>query len=123
MKMLLEAVAHCHAQGIVHRDIRPDNVRLTENETARLLGFGKSKSQKSKDDAYVSKGLEYKAPECFKNTQGTPADMWSLGVMMYQLTYGSLPFNGKSEAELKKSIQAGKLTFKKNEFNEVSEDC
>ena len=65
MKMLLEAVAHCHAQGIVHRDIRPDNVRITENETVRLLGFGKSKSHKSKDDAYVSKGLEYKAPECF----------------------------------------------------------
>ena len=43
MKQLFQAVNHCHAQGIVHRDIKPDNIMITEDNSVRLIDFGLSK--------------------------------------------------------------------------------
>ena len=49
MKQLFQAINHCHAQNVVHRDIKPDNIMITENDSVRLIDFGLSKaSEESK---------------------------------------------------------------------------
>ena len=48
MRQLFQAINHCHAQEIVHRDIKPDNIMITENNTVRLIDFGLSKAALNK---------------------------------------------------------------------------
>ena len=85
MEKIFKAVNHCHAQGIVHRDIKPDNVMVAKNNRIKLIDFGLS--------AVVNKGNKlgevcgtphYMAPELFSGIgYDAKADMWSLGVMLY----------------------------------------
>ena len=46
MKQLFQAINHCHAQNIVHRDIKPDNIMITNDDSVRLIDFGLSKASK-----------------------------------------------------------------------------
>lgn len=48
MKQLFQAINHCHAMNIVHRDIKPDNIMITDQDTVRLIDFGLSKMSKKK---------------------------------------------------------------------------
>ena len=47
MKSLFQAINHCHAQNIVHRDIKPDNIMITSDDTVRLIDFGLSKASRN----------------------------------------------------------------------------
>ena len=67
MKALFQAINHCHAQNIVHRDIKPDNIMITTDDTVRLIDFGLSKASKSNKDLTQVAGTPfYMAPEVIK---------------------------------------------------------
>lgn len=110
MLEVTRAVAHAHSKGVVHRDIKPSNIRVTaEADTAVLLDFGISKFL---DDIGLT-GVEmpgtalYMAPEQFdaRLLVSEPAiDIWALGVNLYFILTGRLPFQGDSHAALSHAV-------------------
>ena len=90
------AVAHCHGRGVVHRDLKPENLLLDGNMDIKLTDFGLSALVKPGVLLKVPCGTPaYSAPELISRQpyDGTRADVWSLGVLLYQMLHGTLPFH------------------------------
>ena len=101
------AVAHCHGRGVVHRDLKPENLLLDGNMDIKLTDFGLSALVKPGVLLKVPCGTPaYSAPELISRQpyDGTRADVWSLGVLLYQMLHGTLPFHDT------KHIRAGEYT-------------
>jgi calcium-dependent protein kinase len=77
----------------VHRDIKPDNIMITDTDTVRLIDFGLSKAAQNKKQLTTVAGTPYyMAPEVLEGSYSAKADIWSLGVLLYTLVSGYLPF-------------------------------
>ena len=109
MESLLKAIAHCHASNIVHRDIKPENVMVGEDGEIKLIDFGLSQqtlSKHSKMHMLVGTPL-YMSPQVIEGYYGRECDIWSLGVLMFLLLSGRLPFYSKKVDELFDKILDG----------------
>jgi len=90
------ALEHAHAHGIVHRDLKPENVLLAPDGTAKLVDFGLARSVASRltSEGTIVGTVFYLAPELALGQEfDGRADLYALGVMLYELTTGRLPFN------------------------------
>lgn len=109
---LSSALAHCHSLNIYHRDLKPSNILLTATGEIRLADFGFSLIQ-AWTDVPFSKDFPgspaYAAPELFKGLPYHPnqVDVWALGVILFELFTGNLPFNGTTPKELKGAVLLG----------------
>jgi serine/threonine protein kinase len=94
LKQIVSAIRHCHALNIVHRDIKPENIMITDMDTIRLIDFGLcSLNQSERSESVVAGTPYYMAPETIDGKNCDPkADMWSLGVLLYIMMSGYLPF-------------------------------
>lgn len=109
-RQLVDAFAHLHSIGIVHHDIKPANVFIDEYGRARLGDFGLARMYKNGAKSNTYQGsLPYAPPELLMYRPYDPfkADVWSFGVMLYQLSTGRMPFRGFDHTELKQSILSG----------------
>src|SRR5256885_9127790 len=110
---VLEALAHAHGRGIVHRDVKPSNVLLAEGGPVdiRLLDFGLA--QMAEFDTLTAIGdvpgtLGYVSPERLLGRPATEAaDVWAVGVMLWEVLTGHHPFRTDSAGETSSRIQAG----------------
>ncbi len=108
-----EALAHAHGKGIVHRDVKPSNVLLAEAEAVdvRLLDFGLA--QMAEFDTLTALGdipgtLAYISPERLQGLTATPAaDVWGVGVLLWEALAGEHPFWGGDMVETSRRIQHG----------------
>ena len=100
MRQLFQAINHCHAQNIVHRDIKPDNIMITDDNRVRLIDFGLAVESKRRDLTEIAGTPYYMAPEVIKSTYGKQSDLWSLGVVLYTLVSGYLPFQGDTPQQV-----------------------
>ncbi|KAH0477688.1 MAG: uncharacterized protein KVP18_003818 [Porospora cf. gigantea A] len=108
MKQVLEAVAYCHSQNIIHKDLKPENIMLhtPDNfDTVKVIDFGVAETFASGKYIFPAGTALYMAPEVFNRRCGLKADVWSSGVILYVLLTGMLPFFGSSTEELSKKIQ------------------
>jgi hypothetical protein len=97
---ILAGLEHLHTRGIIHRDIKPENVLLM-GATPRLADFGISRVLKSTGkNTFIAGTPHYMAPEAFNRRRNQQADLWSVGVMLYEMLSGRLPFEGNDWAEL-----------------------
>ncbi|WP_223645808.1 serine/threonine-protein kinase [Corallococcus sp. EGB] len=108
IRQVLAGLAHAHSQGIIHRDIKPENIIVTHavglGEQVRILDFGLAKLRD--EVTGLTSGLmlgtpAYMAPEQIQGEPvGPPTDLYSTGVLLYELLTGKKPFNATSNAEL-----------------------
>ncbi len=113
VRQLAEGLAHAHERGIVHSDIKPANVLLGDDGIPRLLDFNLSSDATGNDlrTKVVGGTLPYLAPEHFESLlSGEPvrpaSDVYSLGVLLYQLVTGRLPFSSRvNDGELETLIE------------------
>ena len=114
VKQLASAVAFVHAQGVVHCDIKPDNVLVDTKGSVYLTDFGVSELvDKAKERVEGQRGTPlFFSPDLLQSGHCTPAsDMWALGVTIYAMVFGRLPFNGDSFLGAAHSILNDPLTF------------
>ncbi|XP_045487242.1 serine/threonine-protein kinase par-1 isoform X1 [Pieris rapae] len=119
---MVAAVGYCHANGVVHRDLKAENLLLDKDMNIKLADFGFSNEYTSGSPLSTWCGSPpYAAPELFEGRQydGPKADIWSLGVVLYVLVCGALPFDGGTLSELRSVVVSGK--FRIPYF--MSQDC
>jgi tetratricopeptide (TPR) repeat protein len=94
-RQVCNALEHAHANGIIHRDLKPENVVITEDGTAKLMDFGMARSVVSRltSEGTIVGTVFYMAPEqAMGQAFDARVDLYALGVMLYELTTGELPF-------------------------------
>ncbi len=104
-KQILEGLEFLHSRNIIHRDLKPANVLLQGN-TPRLADFGISRALGSitTSGPNITGTQEYMAPEAFDNKRTIQTDIWSVGVTLYKLMTGTLPFQEKEASLLLSAI-------------------
>ncbi|XP_078055091.1 serine/threonine-protein kinase SIK2a [Mustelus asterias] len=119
---ILSAVEYCHNRKIVHRDLKAENLLLDSNMNIKIADFGFGNFYKAGEPLATWCGSPpYAAPEVFEGQQyeGPQLDIWSLGVVLYVLVCGALPFDGPTLPILRQRVLEGR--FRIPYF--MSEDC
>ena len=108
---IANAVDHAHAQGIIHRDLRPGNVLVTEQGMLKVADFGTSRFLEiAAHGTTVIGSPPYMAPEQFQGKAVFSSDLYSLGVTMYQMLTGDLPYQTPSPADLERLMKGDLAT-------------
>ena len=118
MLQIASGIKYLHQYGIAHRDLKPDNIMITQQNDfgiVKIMDFGLSKIVSPKEkmvDGYGS--LSYVAPEVLVRTPyNKEVDIWSMGVILFYMLSGHLPFRGKKE-----DVVANKIVFNSPEFDD-----
>jgi serine/threonine protein kinase len=103
---ICNAVDHAHRHGVLHRDLRPSNVLVTDNGLVKVADFGTSRFLEiAAHGTTVIGSPPYMAPEQFQGRAVFASDLYSLGVTMYQMLTGVLPYDTPSPADLERLMR------------------
>ncbi|MBB6145813.1 serine/threonine-protein kinase [Silvibacterium bohemicum] len=104
---VLSALDYAHQRGVVHRDVKPTNIMITENDQAKLLDFGIAISERSAEltaPGFMVGSVSYMSPEQIAGDKATSkSDIYAVGVMLYEILTGRLPAKGESNFEIMRS--------------------
>ena len=104
ISQILKALEHAHANGIVHRDIKPQNIMLLDNGQLRMMDFGIARISRADNQMLAGKAMgsvHYISPEQAKGDEtDCTSDIYSVGVMMYEMLSGHLPFDADDVVEV-----------------------
>ncbi|XP_074157516.1 myosin light chain kinase, smooth muscle isoform X2 [Sminthopsis crassicaudata] len=127
MKQISEGVEYIHKQGIVHLDLKPENIMCVNKTGTRikLIDFGLARKLENAGSLKVLFGTpEFVAPEVINYEPiGYATDMWSIGVICYILVSGLSPFMGDNDNETLANVTSATWDFDDEAFDEISEDA
>ncbi|KAG0275700.1 hypothetical protein BGZ95_008465 [Linnemannia exigua] len=109
-QQMVLGIEYLHEHDIVHRDIKPDNLLRAADGTLKIVDFGVSEMFTKKGDDMIKKSAgspAFMAPELCRShgeVSGKPTDLWSMGVTLFCIRYGRLPFKSGMSLELQKMI-------------------
>ncbi|EGR28226.1 hypothetical protein IMG5_181550 [Ichthyophthirius multifiliis] len=116
IKQILSALSCCHVNDIIHKYLKPENLLFyskEQNSHLKLLDIGFD---------HIQQNPFYIPPEIFqKSKYDQSCDIWSLGIIMYLLIYGQVPFNGNSDKDVYNQILSGKYNIDGNISNEAKD--
>ena len=121
---LLDAFSYMHKMNICHRNVRTEHILFDKNNRPKIVGFGYSSFyQKNKKIEGTFGSLCYACPEIIDEQPYDPelADVWSLGVVLYVLICGYLPFSDEDDNKNKMLISEGKIEFPKEMSNKLKD--
>lgn len=110
----IKALAYCHRVGVVHRDIKLENVLINNEGVVKVIDFGFATCCKRGRKTFMYCGTpNYMAPEIVKKEEyeGFPVDVWAAGVLLYLLVTGGFPFGSNKEAKVFKNILKNQIVF------------
>ncbi|KAH9252932.1 hypothetical protein BASA81_009088 [Batrachochytrium salamandrivorans] len=119
MFQLTEAISHCHHMGVIHRDLKFENVMLASDgcDSVRVIDFGLSKKFEVVEEN-IARLMQtacgtafYMAPEMLTSSYSEKADIWALGVICYMIFQGRAPFEGQTEKEVFRKLKKGVVSF------------
>ncbi|HAP42523.1 MAG: hypothetical protein A2087_14715 [Spirochaetes bacterium GWD1_61_31] len=112
-----KALKFAHDNGVIHRDIKPANILMSKKGDIKLADFGIAASEDETDDGLTKEGMtlgtpSYMPPEQFENTRNVDkrADIYAMGVMLYEMVTGKRPYPGSFAADTIRLIQKGRYT-------------
>ncbi|KAL3981579.1 Protein kinase domain family protein [Acanthocheilonema viteae] len=109
-RQITSAILYCHKHKVAHRDLKLENILLDANNNAKIADFGLSNyfSDKALLNTFCGSPL-YASPEIINGTpyRGPEVDCWSLGILLYTLVYGSMPFDGRDFNRMVRQIKRG----------------
>ena len=123
---ILSGIFYLHFNNIIHRDLKLENIlvskismtnikgKINEFLHIKIIDFGTAKLKQKSNEKTVIGTLIYMAPEVIKQNYNNKCDLWSIGVILYILITGDIPFEGKNEEEISSAILKGKYN-KNNE--------
>jgi len=114
LKQVLEALAYLHSLGVAHRDLKPENLLFDPYSRLKISDFGLSRFVASNGLVNTPCGSPcYASPECVSGLpyDGRKSDMWSLGVILYAMVTGNLPWTKRNQEALFKQIRNGEYTI------------
>lgn len=136
-KEIIHAVSHMHSHKIAHRDLKLENIKFTSDNTSKSgikildFGFACKINHDTNEMTGACYTLDYAAPEILSNKKYTEScDLWSLGVILYALLTGEMPFRRQSEgddvtvnsdAKIKNRIKRGQINFQNHLWGALSE--
>jgi len=121
---MVAGLSYLHSQRICHSDIKPENILIDDDDILKLADFGLSKFLIQGQSRCVFDKKEgtpaFQAPECLNDSDSFkfslfPTDVWALGVTIYQLKYGKLPFFSRNDEELTKMIKKDPIELPEDE--------
>ena len=129
MEQLFSVIRYLHVKGIVHRDLKLENILVEKSDkdndlVIKLIDFGASSFFKKNLNLSLKIGTPYYiAPEVLDKSYNYKCDLWSLGVIMYILLSGFPPFDGKTDLEIMAKVKLGKFDFEKKQFDLISQEA
>lgn len=142
MKEILEAVDHIHARGLIHRDIKPENImfhdttgdQMTPNmrqqkKAIKLIDFDTCQEYEphSPKAKHIVGTMGYIAPEALKGDYSPASDLWSVGVILYILMTGDMPFSsevfGEDPGDTRCGSSSMEQLYSKLQFAEIDFEC
>ncbi|XP_012576343.1 PREDICTED: serine/threonine-protein kinase 17A isoform X2 [Condylura cristata] len=128
LRQILEGVCFLHMHGVVHLDLKPQNILLTSDSPLgdiKIVDFGLSRIMKNNEELREIMGTpEYVAPEILSyDPISLATDMWSIGVLTYVMLTGISPFLGNNKQETFLNISQMNLSYSEEEFDVVSESA
>ncbi|XP_065716600.1 maternal embryonic leucine zipper kinase isoform X1 [Patagioenas fasciata] len=117
-RQIVSAIAYVHSQGYAHRDLKPENLLIDEDHNLKLIDFGLCAKPKGGLDYHLNTccgSPAYAAPELIQGKAyiGSEADIWSMGVLLYALLCGFLPFDDDNVMAVYRKIMRGKYSIPK----------
>jgi len=127
MKKIFSVINHMHSKGIVHRDLKLENILFLDkspDSEIKLIDFGLSKKCEDNSSLFTMVGTPlYVSPEILMGRYDKTCDDWSTGVIMYILLVGYPPFYGTTRAEIFQKIDRAEFSFSGKEWADISEDA
>ncbi|RKO85448.1 kinase-like domain-containing protein, partial [Blyttiomyces helicus] len=121
-RQMVAAVQYCHSRGVVHRDLKPENLLMDDQGNIKIIdyGFANVMREGSLLDTFCGSAA-YAAPEMIsgKKYAGGEVDIWSLGIILFVLVAGHLPFDDRNMSRMFAAIMMGKFKFP----DEMSTEC
>ena len=140
LKQIVTAISYCHNQGIVHRDLKMENVLFSTNQKnahIKIIDFGLSQCVEKKKLVQVLTGKNYGnitmkapvgtphyiSPEVLNGKYNQKCDIWSAGVILFTMLGGYFPFDGETDNQVYKAIKSKKYNFYDEEWKNVSNEA
>ena len=127
-KQIVSAISYCHQKNIVHRDLKLENLPFCspESDELKAIDFGIAGMQCPTNNDNMNIGsLHYMAPEVLTGRVtrvSTSVDIWALGVILYKMLFGTVPFHGKTPMDVISNIVNKEVQFHHNSLSEEAID-